>query len=264
VIHAHDRGRGPAVVLVNGWTASGLVWPRELLGPLEEDHRVLRVDNRGTGWSREAPVPFTIRDLAEDVRGVLDRAGVGHATVLGFSMGGMVAQELALRHPDLVDHLVIVGSRPPAPEAISGSRHRFARILAPPGPGEPLTDYFRRVWSDFTGPGFAAAHPQRLDELVAQIVERPTPRFAVLAQLRAAMGWPGAARLTRLTVPTTIVHGDLDPLSPVRNGMRLAQLIAHARYVELEGVGHLVPQEAPERLVELLVEHPSAVRAERA
>ena len=79
------------------------------------------------------------------------------------------------------------------------------------------------------------------------IARRPTPRFAVLDQARAIAAWHGAHRLRRLTAPTTVVHGAEDPLIPVRNGMRIAQLIPGARYVELPGVGHLVPYEAPDR-----------------
>ena len=76
----------------------------------------------------------------------------------------------------------------------------------------------------------------------------------MLDQARAIAAWSGAHRLRRLAVPTTVVHGADDPLIPVRNGMRLAQLVPGARYVELPGVGHLVPYEAPDEVVEVVAE----------
>ena len=79
-----------------------------------------------------------------------------------------------------------------------------------------------------------------------------TPRRTVVAQARAVGAWRGAHRLRNLAVPCTVVHGALDPLSPAENSRRLAALIPDARYVELDGVGHLVPQEAPQRLAELV------------
>jgi pimeloyl-ACP methyl ester carboxylesterase len=247
-IHHHDGGvdAGPAVVFLNGWTASGLVWPADLIGALERDHRVIRIDNRGSGWSRHAPRPYTIGDLAGDAHRIIAELGLGAPTVVGLSMGGMVAQELALRWPDRVGRLVLLGTRPPSPEDSLPPAEVTASLLASPPKGVPLRRFLRDGWATVTGRGFAAAHPDRIDEMAAAIARRPTPRFALLDQARAIAAWSGAHRLRRLAVPTAVVHGSEDPLIPVRNGMRLAQLIPGARYVELTDVGHLVPYEAPE------------------
>ena len=94
----------------------------------------------------------------------------------------------------------------------------------------------------------------------SQLAARPSPRALLRAQLRAIAGWYGARRLRTLAVPVTVVHGEFDSLSPVRNGMRLAQLIPEADYVELAGVGHLVPWEAIDLLARL-VEEPADARA---
>lgn len=244
-VNVHVTGDGPPVVLVNGWTASGLVWPERLVEALSERFTVARVDNRGTGWSRRMPRPYTIADLADDVRAVIDDLG-GPCVVVGLSMGGMIAQELALRHPDHVAHLVLLGSRPPIPEVTLPPPRMSTLMLDNPRPGEPLDEFMRSRWGLTTAPGFAEAHPEVVDELAGAIVARVTPRGAVQDQARAIAGWSGAHRLRNLRVPATVVHGELDPLSPVRNGMRLAQLIPGARYVELAGVGHLVPYEAPD------------------
>ncbi len=245
-VDGHDR---PLVVLVNGWTASGLLWPADLVKQLEDRCDVVRIDNRGSGYSRTAPAPFTIAQLANDVAGVLRAIGARSATVVGLSMGGMIAQETAMRHPELVARLVLCGTRPPAPVGFLPARSVVAASMSPPRPDEPLREYFERSWSAVVGPGYTARRPDWMRELVDRSVERPTPRAGVIAQLRAITSWSGAGRLTQIAVPTIVLHGAEDPLSPVGNGMRLAQLIPDAEYVELPAVGHLVPFEAPEALL---------------
>jgi pimeloyl-ACP methyl ester carboxylesterase len=91
-------------------------------------------------------------------------------------------------------------------------------------------------------------------ELIGQVIERPAPRAAVVHQLRAIAAWTAAGRPAAIAAPTVVVHGELDELMPVGNGMRLARLVPGARYVELPGVGHLVPLEAPDPLADVIEE----------
>ncbi|MFT4126136.1 MAG: alpha/beta hydrolase [Gordonia sp. (in: high G+C Gram-positive bacteria)] len=240
----HEGGSGPVLLLINGWTASGLLWPAAWLADLESRYRVVRIDNRGTGWSRTAPAPFTIADLARDAYQVLQACGVNRAAVVGLSMGGMIAQEFAIRYPEVVDELILCGTRPPTPEHILPDLARMTSLLGSPSSGEDLPAFLTEIWGPMTGPGFPEAHPEVIEELVEQIAARVTPRAGMIAQARALWSWHGAHRLARIKAPTTVIHGDRDPLMPVGNGMRLARLIPGARYVELPGVGHLVPQEA--------------------
>src|SRR5262249_61030240 len=118
--------------------------------------------------------------------------------------------------------------------------------------GRPLDAFYRRLWEPQCAPGFADCHPELFDELVAQIVTRPTPRAAVIHQLRAIAAWSGSSRLARIKAPTVVVHGALDELIPVGNGIHLARHIPGARYIELSTVGHLVPLEAPDVLAEVI------------
>ena len=251
-VNWHEGGDGPALLLVNGSTASGLVWPDSWLRRLEKRYRVIRIDNRGTGWSRGAPHPFTIADLADDARNVLRACGIGRATVLGVSMGGMIAQEFALRHPRAVGKLVLVATRPPTPAQIPSPSDALLSLMKTPPPGADLRAFFIATWSGLVADGFAAERPEVMAEVADQIARRVTPRRAVLTQARAIWSWHGAARLRRIDAPTTVVHGDRDPLLPVGNGMRLARLIPDATYLELPGVGHLVPQEAGDVLLQVL------------
>jgi 3-oxoadipate enol-lactonase len=242
------RGDGPALVLINGYSASAFAWPRRWLGRLERRFRVVTLDNRGSGSSRFAPVPFTIGDLADDVTDVLDAAEVQSATVLGLSMGGMIAQELALRSPLRVRGLVLAGTRPPSPSFRPPSMAVAYQLIRPPGRNETLAEYFRALWSAAAAPGFAAAHPEAIEELTQQTLERPTSRAMLVHQLRAMSGWGHADRLAGIGAPTVVVHGEEDAFSPPANGRALARLIPGARHVALSGVGHLLAHEAPEAL----------------
>ena len=192
--------------------------------------------------------------MAEDTADVLEAIGATDATVVGLSMGGMIAQELAIRHPDLVRRLILLGSRPPSPYNIQPSFEVFSRILGGPPPGVPLAEHIRGMWSDQCGPGFADRHPELVDELVDQTLERVTPRAGVMHQLRGGAGWSRGSRLASIAAPTVVIHGASDPLSPVGNGLRLARLIPSARYIELHGVGHLSPIEAPDVVAEIVEE----------
>jgi pimeloyl-ACP methyl ester carboxylesterase len=259
-VHCHQGGDGPPLLLLNGWTASGLVWPAAIVKRFERRFRVLRVDARGVGWSRGAPAPFTIAELADDAAAVLRDSGHRRAIVAGLSMGGMVAQELAIRHPDAVDRLILLATRPPAPAHVASATPLWALATAPPPADRSLDDHIRQLWASFTGPGFAETHPELIDEIAAAVTRRVTPRAGLFNQARAVAAWHGAARLTRLRVPTVVMHGTADRLIPVGNGRRLAELIKASRYVELAGVGHLIPYEAPEQFAEI-VEHNEKMEA---
>ena len=245
----HVDGSRPVVVLVNGWTASGLVWPSSVVDRLAVAHHVIRVDNRGVGFSRTAPAPFTVEQMADDVIDVLDAVGAGAATVVGLSMGGMIAQEVAIRHPARVSRLLLLGTRPPSPAAFMPAQHVVDAVMSVPRPDETFREFVLRAWSSIAGAGFLERDRAGAEELVDRIAERVTPRAGVLSQARAIAAWHGAQRLGSITAPTAVVHGRDDPLVPVGNGMRIAQLIDGAQYVELAGIGHLVPFEAPDTVV---------------
>jgi pimeloyl-ACP methyl ester carboxylesterase len=254
-VYWRAAGRGHPLVLLNGWSASGLAWPRIIVRELERGFRLVRIDNRGSGFSRFAPTPFTIADLADDVAAVLDAEALESAFVVGVSMGGMIAQEFAIRHPARADGLLLVSTRPPAPA------YRAPRagdglwdMLRPVRRGETLDAYLTRLWAGAAAEGFGEREPESISELVEQIATRPTSRGNLLHQLRAVSGWGHAERLRLIDAPTIVLHGAQDRLMPAENGRRIAQLIPGARHVELDGVGHLPPLEAPTRLRELIFE----------
>jgi pimeloyl-ACP methyl ester carboxylesterase len=249
-VNWHEAGSGQPLLLLNRWTASGLTWPTLWLRRLEARFRVIRIDNRGTGWSHDAPAPFTIADMADDAYDVLLACGIDRAVVLGTSMGGMIAQELALRHPGDVEKLILVATTPPTPARIALDYPVLA-LLGKLTVGQGLREYFGR-FGQFAAEGFAEANPDIMDEFVSQLLHRATPLPMVLSQARAIWAWSGASRLKQLSVPTTVVQGNRDALVRARNGVELSRLISGAKYEELPGVGHLIAQEAGGELLRVL------------
>jgi 3-oxoadipate enol-lactonase len=243
-IHYQDTGEGPPVLVLNGWSASGLIWPAEWVDDLAADHRLLRVCNRGTGWSDHVDQPFTVSDMVGDAIAVLDAEGIERAHVFGLSMGGMITQQLALEHPDRVERIVLAATAPPPPDMVVADPAVFAKLFSPPAGATPR-EMVGAVWTNIVGPGFETRGADVLDRLVDQAIGRPTPLDVIMLQMQAITTRTGSP--ADIATPALIVHGDDDPLLPVANGRRLAELIPDSRYVELPGVGHLVPWEEPSR-----------------
>jgi 3-oxoadipate enol-lactonase len=233
-IHYQDTGSGPPLVLLAGFAVSGLLWPQQWIAALEEHLRLLRICNRGTGHSDVPNEPFAVTDMANDVLAVLDHAELSSANVRGWSMGGIIAQELAVSAPDRVDRLVLANSWPHG--------------------GEVRADAIRfgddSVWGALSSAGHRDAEELRV--LDAAFVANPPSIEGIMRQLQALQQWTVADQSISIDAPTLVLHGVDDPLIPVDNGRRLAKLIPHAQYAEFEGVGHLFAWEEPARTASLI------------
>ncbi|TMK88948.1 MAG: alpha/beta fold hydrolase, partial [Actinobacteria bacterium] len=152
-----------------------MIWPDEWVHALEPHHRLLRVCNRGTGWSDHVTDPFTVADMVADAFAVLDAEGIDKADVFGLSMGGMIAQQLALTHPNRVGHLVLCATAPPPPDFVTADPAVFSKLFTPPPGATSVDEIVGSVWSSIFGPGFQEHGKDVRDRLVARAVDRPTP-----------------------------------------------------------------------------------------
>jgi 3-oxoadipate enol-lactonase len=245
------KAGAPPLLLVMGLGLSSSFWDR-LPALLEPRFRVVFFDNRGTGGSGSPRGRWSISDFADDAAAVLAAAGYGEsgASVFGISMGGMIAQELVLRHPALVRSLVLGctfaswrRSRKPSiaerltllSAGLSGMRGeaRLARLLVSPEFARDHLEDFRR-W---------ALQPGRAG------------RVAILKQLRAISRHTSYKRLGQITAPTLIVTGAVDRLVPPTNSAVLHAAIPGSRLAEIQGAGHVFPLEREEETVKLLQGH---------
>jgi 3-oxoadipate enol-lactonase len=227
-----------------------LSWGAPLMDDLANDLDVVAYDHRGIGRSDPETQAFSIVDLAEDAVGILDALGWDEAHVLGISMGGMVAQELALRHPERLRTLTLgctycggAGSAL-APQAtlekLSAGMMSGDRELA-----------IRNTFEVNVSERFAA-QPGAYDAFRAMAKALPAPVPVIMLQMQAIAQHDTSVRLAHIDAPTLVVHGDEDRMLPVENGRMIAGLIPGAELEILPGVGHMFWWEAPRRSAELV------------
>jgi 3-oxoadipate enol-lactonase len=242
-LHWESTGAGDPVLMIMGLGLSGGAWWRTV-PVLSRSLRVITFDNRGVGRSRARLHSYTTEAMADDAVSVLDVAGVEQAHVYGFSLGGMVAQQLALRHPERVRSLVLGATHPGGPRAVRPS----ADVMAFFRRRATMTarDAARASVPFNYGPRCRREHKDRIAEDIRRRLAHPFPEQAYRAQILAATLHNTYRRLKRIEAPTLIVHGREDRVVPVANAEILAERIPSARLRILEEAGHLYSTEQPE------------------
>ena len=237
------RGEGPDVLLIAGLGDPAEAWQPQLDG-LADGYRVSAFDNRGVGRTPLPTGPLSVAAMADDAAALLRALDVPSAHVAGFSMGSAIAQELALRHPELVRSLVLVGTFA-RPDALFRAQLEFWRWLAGAAPsGRAFFEAF------FTWVYTPRAHA---DGTVAQIVEEalafPHQQSleAFQAQVDALLAHDTADRLSQIAAPTLILAGELDTIAPPRVGHSVAAAISNARFEVMPGEAHQPFQEVPDQ-----------------
>jgi pimeloyl-ACP methyl ester carboxylesterase len=240
---AYDEARptSPAaakgvILLLTGLGSKRLGWAKQL-GVFGREYRTIAMDYRDTGDSDVVSEPYTVADLADDAAALLGALGIARAHVVGISLGGFAALQFALRHADLLGRLVLVST------SAGGRAHvppgaEIAALLSP-GPGVEVGERAIHTYSRIMAPAFVAAHPEELERIAETARYRPQLPAAYMRQLQATLGHDVADTLDRITAPTLVIHGDLDPLVPPANGAYLATHITGARHIIYPGVGHI-------------------------
>jgi pimeloyl-ACP methyl ester carboxylesterase len=239
-LHYLDQGKGDPVLWLQGLNAPAAAWAVQL-AHFAQTHRSLAPDGRGVGQSDAPPGPYSTRQMAADAVAVLDAGDVSRAHLVGLSLGGAVAQQLALDHPDRVRSLALLSTfaaQSPRGRALLQSW----RALYPVAYADPalrkawelqayswlFTDRFWRGEANVRAAlRFASTQPQQ-------------PPQGFVGQVDAALGHDTRERLPGLRVPTLVIHGELDQLSSRANGEELARLIPGAELLILPEVGHAV------------------------
>ena len=266
-LHVEQFGdpAAPAVLLIMGLAMPAAAWPDEFVERLvEHGLRVVRFDNRDAGGSDRArgprrygvqvaimrallrlPVhaPYTLDDMAKDTAGVLDALGIRRAHVVGASMGGMIAQVLAARHPERVATLtsIMSSSGNPSPSVALGSSRALRVLLRRPtrlDTVEGVTEHLMHVFGVIGSPGFRSGRPALRAQL-EKVARRGYDRAGSERQLLAILAsGDRRALLARITAPTLVIHGADDPLLPVAAGVDTAKHIPGAQLMVVPGMGH--------------------------
>lgn len=241
------RGAGEPLLLIHGLGYARWGWEPVLPG-LAERFDVILFDNRGIGGSDAPPGPYTAAAMAADAVQVLDEAGVERAHVVGTSLGGMVAQELALGRPARVDRLVLACTTPGGPRAHPMPGVTVA-LLAEAATLEPAVA-LRRFVENALAPATVAQRPELVDRIMTHRLATAQQPAAWAAQAAAGAAFDASDRLGGLGAPTLVQHGSEDVVVDPRNADLLVQLLPDARLERFPGTGHLFFWEQPERFVE--------------
>ncbi|MFI6387421.1 alpha/beta fold hydrolase [Nonomuraea sp. NPDC050547] len=255
------------LLLIMGLGAQLIHWDEEFCELLaEQGHHVVRFDNRDAGESthlHEAGVPefgspaspYLLADMARDAAGLIDALGWPAAHVVGASMGGMVAQQLALDHPGRVRTLTSIMSTP-GPQVAPPTPEAGAALMSPPPPDRAAAIALaQRTWAVIGSPGYDL-DTERIALLAGLAYDRAHDPAGTARQLAAILAsGDRTERLARLAVPTLVLHGEDDALIPVAGGHATAAAIPRSRLVTFPGMGHDLPKPLWSRFVEEITKH---------
>src|SRR3954468_14436153 len=253
LFHQRQGSGTEPLLLIQGMSGTHLSWGDPFLEQLADDFDVVTYDHRGIGRSAPVSAPFTIAELADDAAQILDALGWETAPVMGISMGGMVAQELALNHGDRIRTLTLGCTYCGGPGASLTSPAVGQRLGAAMMAGD--RDAAIHAMYEINVSGAFAAQEANFAPFLAMAKSLPAPIPVILMQMQAIQQHDTSARLPSLHLPTLVIHGDEDQMLPVANGRLIASLVPGARLEVLEGVGHLFWWEQPEHSARLLKEH---------
>ncbi len=292
-IEVEDSGPGdagedrPVVLLIMGLGMQLVAWPPAFVQALvDAGYRVIRHDNRDVGLSHRfealgkprlvwqglryklglrPQAPYSVADMAADSLGVLDALGIEKAHVLGVSMGGMIAQRIALAAPERVLSLTSVMSTSGA-KGLAQARPAVMRVLLSRPKGQDpqlLLKHYVRLFKAIGSPGFPTPEHEMRERILLG-VERGYYPVGTLRQMLAIMAdMTRPAQLRRITAPTLVLHGKADPLLPFVHGEDTAKRISGARLVGIEGMGHDLPPGVVSHLLAALLPHLQAAQGAR-
>ena len=266
----------PPILLIMGLASQMIAWHDEFCARLaSRGYWVIRFDNRDIGLSTKfnqygvpnvklvgaarllgirKKVPYTLRDLANDVVGLLDALGIGRAHIVGASMGGMVAQEVAIRYPNRVRSLTVIMSTS-GERGLPGPTREALAVLGTPVPAnkQAYIENYKKTWR---GPRSFPEDEARDAERAEAIYARGLNPSAVPRQLAAILTADrrGPA-LKKLAVPTLVIHGAADPLIPVQCGIDIAERVPGAKRLIIEGMGHALPMSMWDQVIDAVAQH---------
>ncbi|MDR7076552.1 pimeloyl-ACP methyl ester carboxylesterase [Neobacillus niacini] len=237
------HGDGEPLLLIMGLSLTSKSWFKTLPA-LSEQYKVILFDNRGVGQSGKPNSPYSIELMAEDARAVLDAAGVESAHVYGISMGGMIAQRLAIQYPERVRSLILGCTTSGGEKHVQPGAEVSMLMLSR---GSSTATPEELAWA--TAPilysqSFLENHRDLVADDVQRRIEEPVFPYAYMLQLQACAAHDTYNEIEQIKVPVLVIHGDADKLVPYENGETLAEKIPNSEFLTINGAGHIYFTEA--------------------
>jgi len=263
------HGTGDPLLLIMGLAADSTAWMFQV-PEFEQHYRTIVFDNRGVGRTSKPAGPYTMHQMADDAAGLLDALAVDRAHVVGVSMGGMIAQELAIRYPGRVRSLVLACTYPEPDAEIERNRRFTVEKLGGSVTSEgelevdfkavhPM-DFLQQLLPTVFNPEFIARELPRLIQVFSGALQYGFSMEAILGQVAAAMSHKATDRLHEIAVPTLVITGDADRLIPPANSDILAKHIPGAKLVRIAGGSHGFNFETPEVFNRAVLDFLASVR----
>ncbi len=235
--------KNPAVLLIMGVSCPCLQWFPYIIDPIvSQGYYIIRFDNRDVGlstwidpldWQK---AHYSLEDMALDAVGLLDALGIDKAHIVGVSMGGAIAQRMAINHPDKVLTLTAIASFTDVAALGTGG------IPATFGATVPTLAEYLGFWSILAGTTFPLDVPLYSELYQENVVVRQGYNPNSMGHHLEAIAHSPTLELSKITVPTLVLHGTADPLIPLNHAIKYANLIPQAKFIEMKGVGHDIPQ----------------------
>lgn len=234
----HVQGAGPPLVLVMGYRLSSVAWPPAFVEALARQFTVITLDNRGTGLSDKPVHGYAITNMARDIQGLLDELAISRVHLLGYSMGGAIAQEFVRQFPERVQSLLLCATM------CGGNRATYAkpsvtRVMREIDGLSP-EQIARRIWAVTYAPDYLRQNQAVAESQTRREIALPTPLHSADLQFQAFAEFDGSKALADIACPTLILTGDLDELIPQKNSTMMADLVPGARLAIIPGGGHRV------------------------
>jgi 3-oxoadipate enol-lactonase len=243
------KGAGEPLLLIAGFLCEHSYWSL-LMPSLVKQYQVIRLDNRGMGRSSAPDSPYSIQQMANDAAALLERIGIDKVHVVGHSMGGQIAQELVLAHPQKVKSLMLISS-------LAKGDGRFNSIVETWGdlPGTIDLKLYQKIVFPWIFTDAFYSIPEVIEQLIEWAVNYPFPptTHGLYHQSRAILGSDTKDRLTKIQCPTLVLVGRQDILTPVKFSEQLAQGIPHAELVVLDRGGHGFLIESPDAVASVML-----------
>jgi len=252
-IYSEEHGAGEPLLLIMGWGGNAATWRPQLAG-LAKEFRAITFDNRGVGRSSAPEGPYSIPQMADDVVGLLDSLEVPRAHVFGISMGGMIAQELAIQHPGRVDTLILGCTTPGSCRAAGVARLHsdISDFRDSNGQGslEWLSEFLRRLWTEEA----MTKSTTELQDFVLSLIRFPPTAHGLRHQADAVLEHDTYDRLGQIPHRTLVMTGDEDMLIDPKNSEILAERIPNAKLQIFEELRHAFHLERPDLANEAIIE----------
>lgn len=249
-LYYEEHGTGEPLILIMGFTVSSIGWHWNI-SDFARHFRVIAFDNRGVGQSDKPNVPYSMATFADDTAGVLDSLDINTAHVFGISMGGMIAQEFALRHPQRVKTLSLGCTNCGGSQTVLSKDPDVLNMLANIASVDVQQAALIMTKVAVT-PWFLQKRMDVLIQLNQLSAQHPTPQHGMVCQMHAIQGHDTYARLPQITVPTLVITGKEDGLVPPENSVTLAQRIPNADLSFLSNASHLFNIELPGATAEVV------------